>query len=79
MRNSSCHVLVYRGYRIHMDDRICKILSMQPDERIRMLYAQLVRARNPEVIKIVVDELRIAIDAYRLVIVSKQNALIKTA
>jgi hypothetical protein len=52
---------------------------MQPDERVRMLYAQLVRARNPEVIEIVLDELKVAIDAYRLLIISKQNSLIKTA
>ena len=37
---------------------------MTADERIRMLSAQLLRAKNPEVIQIVADELKTAIDAY---------------
>jgi hypothetical protein len=35
-----------------------------PDERIRMLRNQLLRTTNPEVIHIVADELKVAIDAY---------------
>jgi hypothetical protein len=34
------------------------------DERIKMLCAQLLRTTNPEVIQIVSDELKAAIDAY---------------
>jgi len=34
------------------------------DERIKMLCAQLLRTTNPEVIQIVSDELKAAIDVY---------------
>jgi hypothetical protein len=37
---------------------------MSPEERIGVLCAQLLRATNPEVVQIVADELKDAVDAY---------------
>lgn len=37
---------------------------MAPDDRIRMLAAQLLRTTNPALVQFVADELKIAVDAY---------------
>ena len=42
----------------------CKILCLASDERIRLLCAQLLRTWSPEVLHLVAEELKTAVDDY---------------